>query len=177
MVGKIVEYSRSLDGKPRVTFEVDSFDEIRGMEEKELSIEITTRRNKRSLNANAYFHVLLGKIAEKLKISKQRAKNLLLAKYGQREILDDGPLIISILSNVDMLEREDIHCVPVGYGEVNGKDFTHWAVLKPSHEYDTKEMAELIDGTIEDAKELGIETLSPAELERMKAAWQRNSNQ
>ena len=177
MVGKIVEYSRSLDGKPRVTFEVDSFDEIRGMEEKELSIEITTKRNKRSLNANAYFHVLMGKIAEKLKISKQRAKNLLLAKYGQREILEDGPLIISILSNVDMLEREDIHCVPVGYGEVNGKDFTHWAVLKPSHEYDTKEMAELIDGTIEDAKELGIETLSPVELERMKAAWQRNSNQ
>jgi hypothetical protein len=174
MVGKIVEYSRSLEGKPRVTFEVDSFDEIRGMEEKELSIEITTRRNKRSLNANAYFHVLMGKIAEKLKISKQRAKNLLLAKYGQREILEDGPLIISILSNVDMLEREDIHCVPVGYGEVNGKDFTHWAVLKPSHEYDTKEMAELIDGTIEDAKELGIETLSENEIKRMEAAWHLN---
>lgn len=174
MVGKIVEYSRSLEGKPRVTFEVDSFDEIRGMEEKELSIEITTRRNKRSLNANAYFHVLMGKIAEKLKISKQRAKNLLLAKYGQREILEDGPLIISILSNVDMLEREDIHCVPVGYGEVNGKDFTHWAVLKPSHEYDTKEMAELIDGTIEDAKELGIETLSENEIRRMEAAWHTN---
>lgn len=177
MVGKIVEYSRSLEGKPRVTFEVDAIDEIRGMEEKEVSIDVKISRNKRSLNANAYFHVLMGKIAEKLKISKQRAKNLLLAKYGQREILEDGPLIISILSNVDMLEREDIHCVPVGYGEVNGKDFTHWAVLKPSHEYDTKEMAELIDGTIEDAKELGIETLSPAELERMKAAWQRNSNQ
>ena len=174
MVGKIVEYSRSLEGKPRVTFEVDSFDEIRGMEEKELSIEITTKRNKRSLNANAYFHVLMGKIAEKLKISKQRAKNLLLAKYGQREILEDGPLIISILSNVDMLEREDIHCVPVGYGEVNGKDFTHWAVLKPSHEYDTKEMAELIDGTIESCNELGIPTLTPNEIERMKAAWHTN---
>lgn len=174
MVGKIVEYSRSLEGKPRVTFEVDAIDEIRGMEEKELSIEITTRRNKRSLNANAYFHVLLGKIAEKLKISKQRAKNLLLAKYGQREILDDGPLMISVIESVDMMEREDIHCVSVGHGKVNGKDFTHWAIIRPSHEYDTKEMAELIDGTIEDAKELGIETLSPAELERMKAAWQRN---
>lgn len=171
MVGKIVECSRSIEGKPRVTFEVDSFDEIRGMEEKEISIEVKISRNKRSLNANAYFHVLMGKIAEKLKISKQRAKNLLLAKYGQREILEDGPLIISILSNVDMLEREDIHCVPVGYGEVNGKDFTHWAILKPSHEYDTKEMAELIDGTIEDAKELGIETLSENEIKRMEAAW------
>ena len=57
---------------------------------------------------------------------------------------------------------------------VNGRDFTHWAIVRPSHEYDTKEMAALIDGTIEDAKELGIETITPAELERMKAAWQRN---
>ena len=171
MVGKIVEYSRSLEGKPRVTFEVDAIDEIRGMEEKEVSIEVKISRNKRSLSANAYFHVLLGKIAEKLKISKQRAKNLLLAKYGQREILDDGPLIVSIISNVDMLDREDIHCVPVGHGVVNGKDFTHWAIIRPSHEYDTKEMAELIDGTIEEAKELGIETLSENEIRRMDAAW------
>lgn len=174
MVGKIVECSRSLAGKPRITFEVDSFDEIRGMEEKEVSIEVKISRNKRSLNANAYFHVLVGKIAEKVKISKTRAKNIMLGKYGQREILDDGPFMISVKESIDMLEREDIHCVPVGHGEVNGKDFTHWAIIRPSHEYDTKEMAELIDGTIEDAKELGIETLSPAELERMKAAWQGN---
>ena len=55
MVGKIVEYSRSIEGKPRVTFEVDAIDEIRGMEEKEVSIEVKISRNKRSLNANAYF--------------------------------------------------------------------------------------------------------------------------
>lgn len=171
MVGRIVEYSRSLEGKPRITFEVDSFDEIRGMEEKEVSIEVKISRNKRSLNANAYFHVLVGKIAEKVKISKTRAKNILLGKYGQREILDDGPLMISVKESVDMLEREDIHCVPVGHGKVKGKDFTHWAIIRPSHEYDTKEMAELIDGTIEDAKELGIETLSENEIKRMEAAW------
>lgn len=174
MVGRIVEYSRSLEGKPRVTFEVDAIDEIRGMEEKEVSIEVKISRNKRSLNANAYFHVLVGKIAEKVKISKTRAKNIMLGKYGQREILDDGPFIISVIESVDMMEREDIHCVSVGHGKVKGKDFTHWAIIRPSHEYDTKEMAELIDGTIEDAKELGIETLSPTELERMKAAWHTN---
>lgn len=174
MVGRIVECSRSLTGNLRVTFEVDSLDEIRGMEDKEITLEAKISRNKRSLNANAYFHVLVGKIAEKLKISKTKAKNIMLGKYGQREILDDGPLMITVKESVDMLEREDIHCVPVGHGFVNGKDFTHWAIIRPSHEYDTKEMAELIDGTIEDAKELGIETLSPAELERMKLAWQRN---
>lgn len=173
MVGRIVECSRSLEGNPRVTFEVDALDEIRGMDG-EVTIKITKSRNKRSLNANAYFHVLVGKIAEKLTISKAKAKNILLGKYGQREMVDDGPLIISILENVDMYEREDIHCIPVGHGVVNGRDFTHWAIVRPSHEYDTKEMAALIDGTIADAKELEIETLSPSDLERMKAAWQRN---
>ena len=174
MVGRIVECSRSLTGNLRVTFEVDSLDELRGMEDKEITLEAKISRNKRSLNANAYFHVLVGKIAEKLTISKAKAKNILLGKYGQREMVDDGPLIISILENVDMYEREDIHCIPVGHGVVNGRDFTHWALVRPSHEYDTKEMAALIDGTIADAKELDIETITPAELERMKAAWQRN---
>lgn len=177
MVGRIVDISRSLEGKFRVTFEVDEITgEMRNHDAKAMDIEIKPHRNKRSLNANAYFHVLVGKIAEKVKISNQRAKNILLSKYGQREIFDDGPLIISIISEVDMMEREDIHCVSVGAGEVNGKDFTHWAVIRPSHEYDSKEMSELIDGTVEDAKELGIETLSPTELERMKAAWQRNTS-
>lgn len=171
MVGRIVECSRSLTGNLRVTFEVDSLDELRGMEDKEITLEAKISRNKRSLNANAYFHVLVGKIAEKLTISKAKAKNILLGKYGQREMVDDGPLIISILENVDMYEREDIHCIPVGHGVVNGRDFTHWALVRPSHEYDTKEMAALIDGTIEDAKELGIETLSENEIKRMEAAW------
>lgn len=174
MVGRIVECSRSLTGNLRVTFEVDSLDEIRGMEDKEITLEAKISRNKRSLNANAYFHVLVGKIAEKLTISKAKAKNILLGKYGQREMVDDGPLIISILENVDMYEREDIHCIPVGHGVVNGRNFTHWAIVRPSHEYDTKEMAALIDGTIADAKELEIETITPAELERMKAAWHTN---
>ena len=174
MVGRIVECSRSLTGNLRVTFEVDSLDELRGMEDKEITLEAKISRNKRSLNANAYFHVLVGKIAEKLIISKAKAKNILLGKYGQREMVDDGPLIISILENVDMYEREDIHCIPVGHGVVNGRDFTHWALVRPSHEYDTKEMAALIDGTIADAKELGIETLSENEIKRMEAAWHTN---
>lgn len=174
MVGRIVGYSRSLDGRPRVTFEVDSLDELCGMDDKDIVLEAKISRNKRSLNANAYFHVLVGKIAEKLTISKAKAKNILLGKYGQREMVDDGPLIISILENVDMYEREDIHCIPVGHGVVNGRDFTHWALVRPSHEYDTKEMAALIDGTIADAKELGIETLSENEIKRMEAAWHTN---
>ena len=170
MRGHLTEITRSYEGKLRVTFEVDAVDEIRGMDG-DLEIAVKKYREKRSLSANAYFHVLVGKIADKLDISKPRAKNLLLGKYGQREILDDKPMVISVVSKADLLEREDIHCIAVGYGHVDGKEFTHWAVVRPSHEYDTAEMAHLIDGTVSEAKELGIETLSPAELERIKNAW------
>ena len=171
MVGRIIDISRGLDGKFRILMEVNDFVEFM---EGDLDIEIQKHREKRSQNANAYFHVLVGKIADALNISKPKCKNILLGKYGQREILEDGPIILSIYEHIDMFEREDIHCIPVGHGEVNGKAFTHWAVLKPSHEYDSREMSILIDGTVDDAKELGIETLTPNELERMKMAWRRN---
>ena len=149
MRGRFIEITRSFEGRLRVTFEVDSVDELRGMGG-DLEIAVKKYREKRSLNANAYFHVLVGKIAEAMHISKPRAKNLLLGKYGQREILDDKPMIISVISKADLLEREDIHCIAVGYGHVDGKEFTHWAVIKPSHEYDTAEMAHLIDGTVDE---------------------------
>jgi hypothetical protein len=43
--------------------------------------------------------------------------------------------------------------------------------MRGSHTYDTKEMARLIDGVVYEAKSIGIETLSPDELERMKSLW------
>lgn len=42
-----------------------------------------------------------------------------------------------------------------------------------SSKYDTEEMAKLIDGVIEEAKALDIETATPEELARMKEEWGR----
>ena len=173
MNGKIVDIFKTYEGKFRVTFEVDSIDELNGLTGM-VQIVIKKLSKHRSLNANAYFHVLVGKIAEKLHISKTRAKNELLGKYGQRELTDSGQLIISVRSDIDMMEREDLHCVPVGDGKVNDTEFTHWAIVRPSHTYDNLEMNSLITGTVDEAKELGIETLTPIELERMKQTWSQS---
>ena len=115
MTGKVVDISRSYEGRLRVMFEVDSVDEIRGMENKELSITITRKAKKRSLNANAYFHVLLGKIADRMAISKPRCKNMLLGRYGQRWIEHDKPLELRVVSEYPMEENETIHCIPTGF--------------------------------------------------------------
>ena len=66
-----------------------------------------------------------------------------------------------------MWEQESIHCIPVKYEAVA----TFYKVYRGSHTYDTKEMSALIDGTVADAKELGIETATPNELMRMKQEW------
>lgn len=55
--------------------------------------------------------------------------------------------------------------------EMNGVKYRFYFRLRGSHEYDTKEMAILIDDIIAEAKEQGIETLPPNEVERMKQEW------
>ena len=40
-----------------------------------------------------------------------------------------------------------------------------------SSQYNTKQMSRLIDMVVEGAKELGIETLTPEELARIKEEW------
>ena len=170
MNGKIVDIIRTFENRFRVTFEVDSIDELNGLDGM-LSIIVKRISKKRSLNANAYFHLLVGKIAEKNHTSKARCKNLLLSRYGQEEMIDGKRYVISVDSSIPICEREDIHCKAIGYGWVNEKEFTHYCVLRPTHEYDSAEMAHLIDGTVEEAKELGISVITPNELEHMKSLW------
>lgn len=173
MVGRIVEYSRSIEGNPRVTFEVDALDELRGLNG-ELKIDVKENRGHRSLSANAYFHKLIGLMADAMNppISKARCKNEMMARYGQRELVNDQFVKISSETSPDiMLEVEYIHLAHIGIGYANDRKFYHYAVLKPTHEYNSKEMSVLIDGTVQEAKQLGVQTLSPNEIERMKALW------
>ena len=41
-------------------------------------------------------------------------------------------------------------------------------MLRGSHDYNSSEMATLVSGIVQEAKQLGIETLTPAELEQMR---------
>lgn len=173
MKAKLKQICKSLSGELWVTFAVDSVNELNGLEDKEFGLEVHRTVRKRSLSANAYFHVLVGKIADKMAISKPRAKNMLLGRYGQRWIENDKPLELRVVSEYPMEESETLHCIPTGFDfDADGTEYTIWAVVRPSHEYDSTEMAHLIEGTVSEAKDLGIETMPPAELERMMKSWQ-----
>jgi DNA-binding transcriptional regulator YiaG len=135
---------------------------------KELSAEIKQYRKKRSLDANSYAWLLITKIADVLKTSKEEVYIEMLKRYGQRE-----PKLLSVISEaVDMVFRAtNNHCTVVGESELNGKEFKHLAILIGSSQYDSKAMATLIDGIVSEAKELGIQTMTPNEIAELKSKW------
>ena len=52
-----------------------------------------------------------------------------------------------------------------------GKPCVEYMVYKQTHTLDTAEMARLIDGAVSEAQQLGIETKTPEELDKIKALW------
>lgn len=139
-------------------------------EVRDLDIDIKRHREKRSLNSNSYFHLLCGKIAEKLGVTQTEVKNQMLRDYGY---VDDDIRTIILRDDVNYLRLEDLHLRPIeGQRKQLGKYFYQvYYVIRGSHTYNTEEMSRLIDGTVSEAKDLGIEVIPPEELKSMKERW------
>lgn len=171
MRGRLKSVSRDIvTGKYSVAFETDNLPDIEDLTGKELEIAAKVYREKRSLNSNSYFHLLTGKIAEKMNTSNTHEKNRLIREYGQWEIIDGMIPTITVKPEYEdlILDVDGLHVKPTGRDAAGRVEF---GLMRGSSTYDTREMARLIDGTVEEAKELGIETLTPDQIERMKQAW------
>lgn len=169
---RLTDVSRDLKGGFRLTFTTneDVRSSIDRLSEKDIRLDARIWRERRSLTANAYFHVLKEKIAARLSISLTEIHNRLIAEYGIQD--EDVPCLI-LRNDIDWTRLETIHLRPTSRTKIldDGQLYRAYRVMRGSHTYNTAEMARLIDGTVSEAKELGIETLPPEELERMKRAW------
>lgn len=139
--------------------------------DKDLDIELKIHREKRSLNANAYFHVLVQKIAAVQHVTHTEIHNQLIADYG---FMDEDIKNLILDNAIDWRRIETLHLKPTSATRVmdNGRLYRVYIVMRGSHTYNTAEMSRLIDGTVSEAKELGIETLTPEQLENMKRSWE-----
>jgi hypothetical protein len=170
VTGKIV--GANIDfrtNKPTLTLEVNERNDFESIvddlkDKDKLSIEIKAYRQHRSLNANAYCWVLIGKIADVVRAGKDEVYLKCLKRYGQSEL-------ISVLSHVPIGNYLKYY-EEAGESKLNGKMFTHYRVYKGSSEFDTREMSIFIDGVVSEAKDLGIQTETPNQLAEMKARWQ-----
>ena len=176
MTGRLVDMSFNLNRKQRITLEVDSdfrnlWDKLN--QEPLLDIEIKKHRNKRSHSANAYFHVLVNKIAAETGESDDLVKERLVVAYGTVARDKDGCTVgFKLPASVDVHDLyEYTRCFDVR--EEDGKLFNCYLVYKDTRKMDTKEFSHLIDGAIDEAKALGIETDTPEQLARYKEEWSR----
>lgn len=144
--------------------------------DKQALFDLTPHKDKRhrSLDSNAYFHVLCDKLRQKLGISMARCKNHLIASYGQVMYLEEGvPLIYKTNAPEDyMMELETIHTKCVKVAEENGKEVFFYRVYRGSSDLDTAEFSKLLHGTIEECKLQDIETATPDEIAQMQALWE-----
>lgn len=141
-------------------------DELR---EGAISLECKKWRNRRSLDANAYMWTLVDKIALK---TRQRKEDVY--RHAIREIPGNSTLVCVQNKAKDVLQ-EQWRAKGLGWQteELTSKidGCTNILLYYGSSVYNTTQMSLLIDSIVDEAKELGIETLTPFELEGMKAAW------
>ena len=177
MIASNLELNYSFDGKCKVTVTLtgkppQDIQDLRGCE-KPLEVSVKKYRKKRSLDSNSYCWLLIGKIADVLKTNKDDLYIEMLKRYGQREAQ-----LISVVSDAVgiLYKATNGHCTEIGESKLNGKTFKHLAILRGSSDFDTREMSILVDGVVSEAKELGIETMTSVELERMMAMYNAKKN-
>ena len=152
----------------------DARAEYERLKDKEkLSVKIVPYRAKRSLNANRYFHDLVGKIADVAGQSNIYIKNKMISEYGAFEYVNGRIVTLPLDDDINAYDVAFIHLQPTTETHMNnlGKVFRINLVMRGSHTYNTKEMSRLIEGTVQEAKALGIETATPEEIRKMEERW------
>lgn len=150
-------------GKFRLTFELEQFlpnmlDAIRDVC---LRLSVKKWKEKRSLDANAYYWQLNSQMAKILRTSPKELHEELLQRYGLLDSDESGHISITVRSRVDM-SRIDGHW-KLYKMSADGK-WKSYLRIRGTHEYDTAEMSYFLDRVIEDAKELGVSTETPNQL-------------
>lgn len=137
-------------------------------------IDIELNRDKRSLDANAYFWKLCDLIAKKLGSDKDTIYIIQLSRYG---VFQDLEVIEDAVPALMQLYRycEELYSYEAEREAQDGDTQTMMVkcircYIGSSH-YNTKEMSDLIQGTVNDAQELGIDTWTPEEIEQVVRLW------
>lgn len=170
MKGKLKDLTRNFDGSYNLTITVngdcrDVWDKYR---EKDIAVEIKQYREKRSLDANGYCWSLIDKIAAKMHLDKVEVyREAIKAIGGVSTIVCVQDIAVDAL-------RDGWQGRGIGWltdtmpSKIKG--CTNVVLYYGSSTYDTRQMSILIDHVVQDAKALGIETLTPVELEALKIA-------
>lgn len=151
-------------------------------------------KKKRSLTSNSYFWILVNKIAEHQKLSDTEVHDRFLSENICYFYTDDGafdwktsprePNQYGLMKEkgadgynywlfagykVKLQKENGTVCKDPQGNEITSNVYWH---IKGSHQMDTKQMGRLLESVVYEAKNLGIETATPAELAEMQRLWE-----
>jgi len=163
MKARIVDFALSFSKKQRLTLELDA--DFRNQFDKyhDCDVEVTIKKysDSRTLKANAYLWVLITEIANVLRESKEDIYFDMLKQYGQ-----GGAVSVDERFEANF-RRTYKYNEYLGATFLNSKLFKHYRFWAGSSEYNREEFSILLDGVVNEAKQLGIETKSKEEIQSL----------
>lgn len=179
-----LNYNVSFTAKGNPIISVELFDRVKSLKmvdelhgAEKVSVNIGKHDPKRSLNANSYYWLLLGKLSKALNISSSYCHNLMLRRYGTLEEFD-GQVVYWVIPDTEEAARkadeaETYHIKPTA-GVREGNDgimYRTYLLLKGSHDYSREEFRNLVNGLVEECRIQGIETKSKEEIDSLLAQY------
>lgn len=170
------------NGNPIITLEInereDALRMVDALHDEKLSIKICKHDKKRSLNANSYYWLLIGKLSKAQNISSSYCHNLMLRRYGELDRIDDQ-VVYWVIPDTDEAmrkadEAETFHIKPTSNVR-EGNDgimYRTYLLLKGSHEYTRTEFTKLVNGLVDECHNCGIETKSQEEIDSLLAQYE-----
>jgi len=134
---------------------------------KRLSVTVEPVKRRRSLDANSFLWVVISNIAEVIRSTKEEVYRQLVRDVGKFEIV---PIRADAVSEfIRMWSSRGLGWFAEVEGDSKLDGYCRVVVYFGSSVYDSRSFSILIDETVSQAKDLGIETASPDELCRMKS--------
>jgi hypothetical protein len=138
--------------------------------EKKYVADIKEYRERRSLDANAYMWVLVGKLSGKLGLPPEEIYRAAIRDVGDNyEVMPVRNDALERWKTIWQSNGLGWLCEEIGPSKLDG--YTNVRNFYGSSAYDKAQMSRLIDNIVQDCKAQCIETLTPAELARLTEEW------
>lgn len=168
--GKIESITKPIKGSGYlVTLRLDTIPV--DLEGKLLDIDLKVHREKRSKDANALLWACIGDIARVLKQDAWSVYLMLLKRYGKFTYIVVKP------EAVDAVKRQWRETEIVGDIDIHGTKGVQMLCYYGSSTYDTAEMSALLNGTVSELEEMGLQRPTSAEMKRAIEEWERKYGQ
>lgn len=170
--GIVLNLKMPLSARKELEPIIDTIDTFNPELDYVLSLKKATKP--RSLTANAYMWVLCDQIARVVKTTKEEVYRKAIKEVG-------------VFSDVGVQAGEPCAELVKAWGsngigyfsemfdsaltDKDGNKMKRVRLYVGSHNYSSKDISRLIDYVVDEAKNLGLETMTPKQIEELKAVW------